>query len=157
MSDFPPVVQLIPHREPMILLDELVDWSEDGRSVCRFTVRDDARFVEGGRLETAFMMEHMAQAVAVCLGYAAYRGGRGVRVGMIVGCRTFECLEPEAKIGEVLTVTAEQRSANLTVSSFECTVRRDDPDAAEGGHAIAHAHLTLYHGDTINEGLSFAG
>lgn len=142
MSEYPSIVQLIPHREPMILLDEMLDWSK-GRSRCRMTVREEARFVEKGRLKTPLMIEHMAQAVAVCLGYEAYRGGHGIRVGMIVGCRSFEALVPDARIGETLIVSAEQRGANFSVSGFQCQVERDDV-------CIARADMTLYHGDTIN-------
>ncbi len=126
----------------MILLDSLLEW-ERGRSRCHMTVREDARFVENGRLETPLMIEHMAQAVAVCLGYEAYRGGHGVRVGMIVGCRSFDSFAPEAFVGEELIVTAEQRGANFSSSGFECQVERNDA-------CLAKADLTLYHGETIN-------
>ena len=142
MSEFPSIMQLIPHREPMILLDEMLGWSQ-GQSKCRVTVRDGARFVEDGRLETPLLMEHMAQAVAVCLGYQAFRGGHGIRVGMIVGCRTFESFTAAAFVGEELIVSAEQRGANASVSGFECEVERDDD-------CIARAYLTLYYGDTVN-------
>ena len=142
MSEFPSIAQLIPHREPMILLDEMLDWSP-GQSKCRVTVREDARFVEEGRLETPFMIEHMAQAVAVCLGYEAFRGGNGIRVGMIVSCRTFESFTAGAEVGEVLIVSAEQRGANASVSGFECKVERDEV-------CIARAYMTLYYGETIN-------
>jgi predicted hotdog family 3-hydroxylacyl-ACP dehydratase len=142
MSEFPTIVQLIPHREPMILLDEMLDWSP-GRSMCCVTVCEDARFVTEGRLETPLLIEHMAQAVAVCLGYEAFRGGHGIRVGMIVGCRTFESFTAAAFVGEKLIVSAAQRGANASVSGFECKVERDDA-------CIARAYLTLYYGSTIN-------
>jgi predicted hotdog family 3-hydroxylacyl-ACP dehydratase len=149
MSEFPPIVQLVPHREPMILLDELLDWKR-GWARCRFEVRREARFVVDGRLETPFMMEHMAQAVAVCLGYEAFRDGRGVRVGMIVGCRSFDALVPEARVGDELIVTARQRGANQAVSGFECSVERNSDGRSV---PLARAHLTLYHGDLINPNL----
>lgn len=149
MSEFPSIVQLIPHREPMILLDELLDWSP-GWSRCGLTVREDARFVDAGRLETPLLIEHMAQAVAVCLGYEAFRGGRGVRVGLIVGCRTFESFAPAAHVGEELIVSAQQRGANRAVSCFECSV---EGTGERDGFLLARADLTLYHGDTINQEL----
>lgn len=146
MTEFPSIVQLVPHREPMILLDELIDWKR-GWARCAWTVREEARFVEQGVLEIPFTMEHMAQSVAVCMGYEAFLDGRGVRVGMIVGCRTFEACVPEARSGDRLFVEAQQRSANKAVSGFDCHVS----DAA--GTALARAALTLYHGDLINEDL----
>ena len=146
MTVFPSIVQLVPHREPMILLDELLDWKR-GWARCTFVVRDEARFVEDGILAMPFTIEHMAQSVAVCMGYEAFLDGRGVRVGMIVGCRTFEALAPEAQTGDQLFVEAQQRGANKSVSGFDCHV-----SDAEGA-LLARAALTLYHGDLINPDL----
>lgn len=153
MSEWPSVAQLIPHRDPMILLDEMLDWSK-GRSRCGLEVRHGARFVDEGKLPAPFLIEHMAQSVAVCLGYEAFRGGRGVHVGMIVSCRSFEALVGEAHVGDRLLVSAEQKRANASVSSFDCRVNRleDAARAGEGlehseGDCLARATLTLYHGE----------
>ncbi|MDC1295526.1 hypothetical protein N8077_04255 [Myxococcota bacterium] len=146
-DDFPPISQLIPHREPMILLDKLVDWSR-GSARCSMVVSEGARFVEDGKLDSPCLLEHMAQAVAVCLGYEMLLSGRGLRVGMIVSCRTFEALIPTTKVGETLLVSAEQVAANLSASTFDCSVDRTGDGTDE---RIARASLTLYHGDSINE------
>jgi predicted hotdog family 3-hydroxylacyl-ACP dehydratase len=139
MNAFPPISQLIPHSEPMVLLDRLVDWSP-GFARCAFRVRPESRFVEKGMLATPLTIEHMAQAVAVCLGYEAYRGGRASRVGMIVSCRDFRVHEPETEVGSDLLVSVRQLRANRSTSHFDCEVH----DARE--NRIATAVLTLYHG-----------
>ena len=144
MSNFPPVAQLMPHSEPMVLLDRVLGWSP-GHVECAALVRQGARFVEGGLLPAPFMIEHMAQAVAVCLGYEAYRGGRGVRVGMIVSCRAFQAHRESAAVGDELVVRADRERGNDTLSHFQCEVRHRD-------HAFADATLTLFHGDTLFQG-----
>lgn len=152
MAEYPSIAQLVPHRDPMILLDEMLDWSQ-GRSRCALRVREGARFVEGGVLSAPFLIEHMAQAVAVCLGYEAFRGGRGVSVGMIVSCRTFTALAGEVRVGDDLVVSAEQKRANASVSAFDCRVDRLGSEGKAGEWTcIAQATLTLYHGD-LHEGL----
>lgn len=143
MSDFPPISMLMPHREPMVLLDRVVRWSV-GEIECATRVREGARFVEDGALLAPFTIEHMAQSVAVCLGYEAYQGGRGVRVGMIVSCREFRAHRERALVGDELTVCASRERGNETLSHFHCEVRHGD-------EAFANATLTLFHGETLME------
>ena len=151
MSEFPSVSQLIPHTEPMILIDRLVAWSP-GRATCGLQVRAGAPFVEGDALETAFTLEHMAQSVAVCLGYEAYRGGRQTRTGMIVSCRGFEIHEPRVAVGVELTIEASRLRSNDSTSHFECVVRTElasasASDSASDSATIANATLTLFYGE----------
>jgi predicted hotdog family 3-hydroxylacyl-ACP dehydratase len=144
MSDFPPVAELVPHREPMVLLDQILRW-EVGEVECAMTVREGARFVEDGALLAPFTIEHMAQAVAVCLGYEAYRGGRGIRVGMIVSCREFRAHRVQAAVGDELRVHALRDLGNESVSHFQCEVQH-------GSELFSSATLTLFHGETLIEG-----
>jgi predicted hotdog family 3-hydroxylacyl-ACP dehydratase len=142
-DDYPPIAMLMPHREPMVLLDRVVAWSP-GYVECAMRVREGARFVEAGRLAAPYTIEHMAQSVAVCLGYEAYRGGRGVRVGMIVSCRVFEAHRSAASVGEELIVHATRDRGNETLSHFQCEVRSQ-------GEVLASSTLTLFHGETLFE------
>ena len=79
MSDFPPIAFVVPHQGPMVLLDRIVDWAP-GKIECALRVQEGARFVEDGRLEAPFTIEHMAQAVAAyyvaCKEEAAWPGER---------------------------------------------------------------------------------
>ncbi len=143
MSEYPPISMLIPHRGPMVLLDRVVDWSP-GFVECAMRVRPEARFVEADGLAAPFTIEHMAQSVAVCLGYEAYRGGRGVRVGMIVSCRAFKAYRPTAEVGSALRVIATRERGNEALSHFDCEVRFEH-------EAFADATLTLFHGETLLE------
>lgn len=143
MSEFPAISQLIPHSEPMVLLDRLVAWSP-GHAECSVRVRADMRLVENGVLDTPFTVEHMAQTVAVCLGYEAYRGGRSARIGMVVSCRGFRVHESGAPVGSELLISASQLRANETTSHFACEVHC-------GGKRLASAVLTLFYG-TLSAG-----
>lgn len=143
MSEFPPIAHLMPHREPMVLLERLLSWSP-GHAECGMQVRARTRLVEDDVLRAPFTIEHMAQSVAVCLGYEAYLGGRGVRVGMIVSCRTFEAHIPSVSTGDELVVKADRQRGNANLSHFDCEVRRGDA-------LFSTASLTLFHGETLTE------
>lgn len=143
MSAFPPIAQLMPHRGPMVLLERMLSWSP-GQTECGMQVRAGTRFVEEDGLRAPFTIEHMAQSVAACLGYEAYLGGRGVRVGMIVSCRTFYAHMPSASVGDELVVKANRERGNESLSHFDCEVRKDKA-------LFATASLTLFHGETLTE------
>ena len=140
MTEYPAISQLMPHGEPMVLLDRLVEWAP-GSAECAMQVRADAPFVEDGALRSAFMIEHMAQTVAVCLGYEAFLGGEGARVGMIVACKKIEIHEDSVPVGEPLSIRANRLLGSEASSHFECEVRHPD------GTPVSSGTLTLYYGE----------
>ena len=141
MNDFPMIADLIPHREPMVLLDRMLGWSP-GFVECAMQVRRGARFVEDGLLLAPFTIEHMAQAVAVCLGYEAYRSGQGVRAGMIVSCREFQAQMESVSVGDELMIRANRERGNEALSHFRCEVSRE-------GEAFANTSLAIVHSEAI--------
>lgn len=140
MNEYPPIAQLVPHGESMLELERLVDWSP-GRAECAMRIAPTSRFVVDGAIETVFLLESMGQAVASCLGYEAYRGGEGVRIGMIVSCRAFRAHVPRVAVGTALRIRVVRSLGNASTSHFDCEV-----DCA--GTPIAAASLTLVHGPT---------
>lgn len=136
---FPKIAQLIPHAEPMVLLDEMIAW-EKGSATCRFVVREHAPFVDDGVLAVPTTIEHMAQAVAACLGYEAFLGGEGVRVGMIIACRKLTVHAPRLMLDDVVTIHVARARGSETLSHFDCRV-------VLGEMPVATATLTLFHGE----------
>lgn len=150
MSEFPPIAQLLPHGEAIIQLERLVVWSP-GRAECAVRVAPTSRFVADGMLETVHLLEHMAQTVAVCLGYEAYRGGESARVGMIVACRELRACVPRIPVGSALRIRVARVRGNDSTSQFDCVVEVESgTSAAAGSEAgevqVATATLTLVHG-----------
>lgn len=143
MSGYPPIAQLLPHGEAMIQLDRLVDWAP-GRAECAVRVAAGSRFVVDGMLETVLLIEHMAQAVAVCLGYEAFRGGERTRVGMIVACRELQAFVPRIPVGCALRIRVARVRGNDATSQFDCVVEGEREGGS--GETIATATLTLVHG-----------
>jgi predicted hotdog family 3-hydroxylacyl-ACP dehydratase len=137
---YPPIAEIIPHADHMVLIDEMVYWSE-GETECSLTIKKGAPFVAKDQLETPFMLEHMAQTVAACLGYEAFLGGRGIRVGMIIACRKFVALIPFVARGEKIIFRAKRIRGNALLSHFDCEARTRES-------LIANAELTLYHGES---------
>ena len=139
MTRYPQISQLLSHGEAIRMLDELVAW-QPGRAVCAMQVRPIARFVEDQALPSYVLLEPMAQSIAACLGYEAYRSGAGARVGMVVSCREFHAHVEQTNVGDDLTFTATRQAGTDSLSRFACEVRR-------GRELIADATMTLVHGE----------
>ncbi|MFW6052178.1 MAG: hypothetical protein ACODAU_13450 [Myxococcota bacterium] len=137
MNGYPDIRELVPHAGPMVLLDALVRWAP-GEAECRFVVRAEQPFVRDGRMDTAATIEHMGQAIAACLGYEAFRGGEGVKVGVIIGCRRLDLHVPALQVGDQGTVVARRKRGHEEMSQFECEVRCGD-------RVVSSADLTVYH------------
>ncbi len=137
MSAFPPIESLLPHGEAIRQLDRLIEWAP-GRAECAMQVAPDSRLVSDGALESVLLLEAMAQAVAVCLGYEAYGAGHGVRNGMIVACRQLRVDVPRIPVGTALRIRVVRARGNDESSHFDCSVFRGD-------EPVVSASLTLVH------------
>lgn len=132
----PPLRELLPHRPPMLLLDELVDHSP-GHARCRVVLRPDSPFMEDGRVRAVVAIEYMGQAAAACAGLAARAGGRPPAPGLLLGARELTLAVGHFAPGDALEVEAAFLAADERISSFRCAVRR-------AGVAVAEAVLTVY-------------
>ena len=93
MTDFLPVGDYLPHRAPMLLLDRVIQVSDE-RVVCEVTINHHgvlAPFLNAqGELPAWFGVEIMAQTVGVWSGFhARQRGDRDIRPGMLLGGRGY--------------------------------------------------------------------
>ena len=78
--------ELLVHRPPMLLLDEVVDYGHD-HLVARLTVAADGVFVSAGSVPALLCFEYMAQAIAAHRGIADRLAGREPQVGLVLGSR----------------------------------------------------------------------
>jgi predicted hotdog family 3-hydroxylacyl-ACP dehydratase len=127
----PPLAELVRHRAPMLLLDEVVRW--DGASVeCLVVLRDDSPFVEAGRVRGVLAVEYMAQCMAAYDGLRRRDRGQPPSVGYLVGGSEIQISVDHFLVGDVLRVHATHVSGNDALARFDCTVERDGDEVAKG-------------------------
>lgn len=136
MSDGPlSIEQLLPHRGPAILLDRVLDVNAEG---CRVAARVDSeiRYLDArGELPAWVGLELMAQAASAFSGWRNTLSGRPVRVGYLLGTRSFDAAEPAFSVGTELEVEVKVIFLDESgPSAFRCELRRD-------GIRVAHATL----------------
>lgn len=124
-SLFPPILELIPHRPPMVLLDEVIA-VEPGRVTCRATLQPDCVFAQDGLVHPATLIELVAQACAAYVKLLPGDSDGSPRLGLIMGSReaTFEV--EHLAVGDVLTVVAHKQYGERQLASFLGTVMRGD-------------------------------
>ncbi|TXE08335.1 hypothetical protein ES711_07455 [Gelidibacter salicanalis] len=79
--------KLLPHREPMMMVDSLLDFSE-GKATVGFTILKDNLFVANNEFSETGLIEHMAQAAALYTGYKNYADNLPAKEGFIASIKT---------------------------------------------------------------------
>jgi predicted hotdog family 3-hydroxylacyl-ACP dehydratase len=115
-----PVVDLLPHRGPAVVINAIVSLSETG-ATCDATLVASV----GPRIEAWFTIEHMAQTVGIWAGARGLARGRNPSPGYLVGTRRLDCHDVVLAGGDRLRIVATlvtETDAGLAV--FDCAVVR---------------------------------
>lgn len=139
------MLDLVPHRPPMLLLDEVKE-EGDGVIRCAATPRADFPLAAGGTAPAILALEYMAQSVAAYSGLYAMRRSLPVQRGYIIGVRSMSLAVPDLEIGRKLIVTARHVWGDSSLGKFDCTV-----EEAGTAREVASAALTVFQGD-LEEG-----
>lgn len=124
---------ILPHRDPFLLLDEVLELEAGRRVVARYTVRADAwwfpgHFPDRPVMPGVLIVEAMAQAGAVAVLVEEENRGRIAFFAGIDGCRFKRVVEP----GDVLTLTCEIDQVRGPIGRGKATAHVDGALAARG-------------------------
>lgn len=141
---FPPVTSLIPHKPPMLLIDEIT--AIDGaKGKAKTTIRKDHLFMRAdGTLSPEVFCEMIAQGYAVCEAYRREQQGlSNDGGGYLVQVRGAEFLG-FARAGDVLEVRTEETDNCLETRIIKGEVWRGDALLAK-----ASLYIFLWHGTPV--------
>jgi predicted hotdog family 3-hydroxylacyl-ACP dehydratase len=130
------VDEILPQKPPMILIDEVVGWSDE-KIIASLIVRRDAMFVESKGAPAHVAVEWMAQTCGALVGIRAKIGRGPVKVGFLLGTRDFRSQISWFNLAERVIVTANSSFNDGEMAVFDCTVERDQ-------ELCVTARLTLY-------------
>jgi len=136
----PRIEELISHRPPMRLLDELVSHSDEV-TTCRVRITAQSPFVRHGRVPCLVAVEYVAQCIAAHSTLQSMRAAGGAplspRIGYLIGVRQFELHRSHFSVGEELMVRAKHVWGNHQAAVFHGEVTCGDSVAAEGDLTVA--------------------
>jgi predicted hotdog family 3-hydroxylacyl-ACP dehydratase len=136
----PRIEDLIPHRAPLRLLDELVSHSAEV-TMCRVRITPESTFVRQGQVPCLVAVEYIAQCIGAHSTLESIRAAGGApvspRIGYIIGVRTFELHRSHFLVGDELMVSARHVWGNHQAAAFHGQVTCGDSVAAEGDLTVA--------------------
>lgn len=136
MSHYLSPGEYLPHDAPMLLLDEVVNVTNDS-ALCRVTVSANgalAPFLDAeGHLPGWFALELMAQTVGVWLGWHRHQQGQGsISLGMVLGARELLCAAGILPARLTLDITVTLLMQDERFGSFECAIAAGEETLATG-------------------------
>lgn len=115
----PSIADLLPHRPPMLWLDQVVAHAGDDIH-CRLTIRESQVFVEQGEVEPIVAIEWMAQSVGALVGMFDRARAENPRPGFLIAIPEAEFFVDCFALGDTVDVHAKRAWGDSTLGSFEC-------------------------------------
>jgi predicted hotdog family 3-hydroxylacyl-ACP dehydratase len=138
MTEFPPITELVPHADGMLLIDSVL-YAEGETVHGQSTIRSDSIFFQPGRGVPAYVgFEFMAQTISAYDGLRRRRDGKKPAIGFLLGCRSYSATRDFFAEGERLTIEATSLLDGDGMASFDCRI------LAEGGDVVASAVINVY-------------
>ena len=141
------LINLLPHKGRMFLLDRAVDIDYDEYSIkTQVDVTKESMFFEEalGGIPSYVTFEYMAQSISALSGIDNNRKGLPPKVGVIFSVSEFKTIIPVLKEGTTVTVSVCQQDIVDRVFSFTCT-------AYIGDELVSSGKLTVMEVDDLRE------
>lgn len=145
----PAIHTLVPHADPMVLLDRVTAVDAESLSAEVTITRQSMFFDEKEQGIGAWVgIEYMAQAIAAYAGYQAISQGEKVRVGFLLGSRRYESQCAHFGLGSILHVKVQRVVQHENgLGAFECQI--GDTSDTES-KVLATATVTVFQPDNVN-------
>jgi predicted hotdog family 3-hydroxylacyl-ACP dehydratase len=137
-SALPDIETLIPHRDPMRLIDRVIE-IENGAIVTQASVPTSGPFLTPGADPPGYMViEMMAQTVGAWNGWQRLQQGQEPQIGYLLGTRRFRCDRATLTPGATVRIDARPVFSDGEMACFACTAREAD------GLPFAEARLNVF-------------
>ena len=122
-SPAPRLLELIPHRPPMLLLSKVVSVSNNSAKAL-VTISSESPFVLPGKgVPASVSLEYMGQTAALIGGYQLEQGVIGPHLGFLLGARQLTPHRAYFPVGMTLAVeVSEGTVVNQELANFECKI-----------------------------------
>ncbi|MCB9636069.1 MAG: hypothetical protein H6721_28490 [Sandaracinus sp.] len=131
MSVPPDVLSRMPHRGPMLFLDEVL---EVGASTARTrtVLREDFLLAKDGKVSPLVSIELFAQAAAAFMASKTAPSDRPTVQGALLGSRSLDTFVDTFEVGDELIAEVEQVFGAGALAQFKCVLYRGETKVAEG-------------------------
>jgi predicted hotdog family 3-hydroxylacyl-ACP dehydratase len=130
------VLERMPHKPPMLLVDEVVS-VEGPRITVKAHISPDHILLEDGAISPLLAIELFAQAAAALMVHRSAQHGAGMESGYLLGTRKLELEVDAFHVGDELVVRAEELWGADALSQLDCTLERGGKVVAKGSINVA--------------------
>ncbi len=142
----------IPITTPMLLLDGIVETSENGAKA-RVRIGRHSMFVDpSGNVPNYVGIEYMAQTIAVFAGNIGRNKNETPKPGFLVAVDNFNAKEDVFESGKTYTVSVEMTFEAELLGVFTCNITRD-----ADGAVMAEGQLKAFQPNDMREFLQGEG
>jgi predicted hotdog family 3-hydroxylacyl-ACP dehydratase len=131
-----PVSDLLPHKPPMVLLDSVVESSEDTIHTL-VSICSGIPFFRDGVVPAYVAIEYMAQTIGAWNGLRMRVENKEPKVGFLLGTRELKLQVSAFQEGDELHVYGKSKYSDGEMASFECWVELK-------GEKVASAILNVF-------------
>ncbi len=129
------ICDYIPQRPPIVMIDAFYG-IEDQTSISSLTIKEDNIFIKNDEFLDGGIIEHIAQAGAMHIGYLHKSRGEKVPLGLI-GSINKLTINRLPKVGETITTTIVFEAVVGDITLIGATVKVDDEVIATGKMKVA--------------------
>jgi predicted hotdog family 3-hydroxylacyl-ACP dehydratase len=135
---FPPVEALIPHRGTMLLLDRVIEFTDD-LAAAEYAPSGVAWYADdAGNMPAWIGIELMAQTIAAHVALLKRREGLSPKMGALLGTRSYRSTIASFTAGRTLRIQALMVLRDSSgLGAYECAIDLD-------GEVLATAVLKVY-------------
>ena len=131
-----PAADFVLHREPMLLVDRLIDIGADFAH-CEWTPCESPFADTGNGVPMYISIETMAQCIAVHAGARAKIRGEGPPLGFLLGTRHFRCSVSHFELGRRYIAECQELVRDSQgMGSFACKIQLDGENIASANLAV---------------------
>ena len=140
------VEDVLPHRHPMILIDEIVHSGDDFLEAA-VSINERSQFYQSPEGVAAWVgIEYMAQAIAAFAGVKAKQHNEPVKIGLLIGIRHFRSKIDFFQNRIRLLIRAELEYESDEMKIFNCSIANTD--------TIATAQINVFQPKEIDSFLN---
>jgi len=126
------VESVLPHAEPMILLDKLISFDEES-GICSHLITENS-LLYSDKLQgvpSYVGIEYMAQSIAAYANANEIQKGKKVEIGFLVSSRKYKCDRSVFSKGMNLTINVSRLYRDESgLSAFDCLISENEAEIA---------------------------
>ncbi|NQZ08538.1 MAG: 3-hydroxylacyl-ACP dehydratase [Algicola sp.] len=127
------IEQVLPHRQPMILIDSLCQY-DDESAICSVKITESSLFYDSSQqaVPSYIGVEYMAQAIAALAGADALDANLEVEIGYLLGSRKYQPTTAWFALGSDLNIHVSrlyEEDSGLRV--FQCQIKHNSENLVD--------------------------